>query len=217
MPNQVFVEIADFESFARYVCAFREHPLRVYSHDLKGRKVLSSRRILQNTLLSFYSTAPKSGRYISYKEKGGKEECDVVNSTKALSNYAPIIHLCSLPSKFNFSPKKLDEKFNPIKIEDLGSLARLTYDPELPDEPDVTLFLFPHKGKWIIGYITSVDLEDVLYFFNYVTLDKEPTKPFLKYSLQEVKAPVFTDKFQHGYSYLPVIKLKTGHPIFGLN
>jgi len=38
----------------------------------------------------------------------------------------------------------------------------------------------------------------------------------LKYSLQETKEPIFTDKFQHGYSYLPIIKLKKGHEIFGL-
>ncbi len=102
-------------------------------------------------------------------------------------------------------------------MDDLGSLARLTYDPELPDEPDLTLFMFPQKQKWIAGYITKIDLEDTIYFFNHVKLDDEPSKPFLKYSLQEAKAPVFVDKFQHGYSYLPIIKLKKSHEIFGLH
>ena len=49
-----------------------------------------------------------------------------------------------------------------MHIEDLGSLARLTYDPDSPDEFDLTLFMFPQKTKWIIGYITSLDLEDIL-------------------------------------------------------
>lgn len=217
MLSQIFVETTDFANFARYVCAFREHPLRVYSHDLKGKKVLSSRLVLANTLLSFYASAPKNGRYVSYNVKGGKEEYDVVNSTKTLSNYAPIVHLCSLPSEFNINPKKIQDKFQSIKVEDLGSLARLSYDPELPDEPDLGLFLFPYKTKWVIGHITSIDMEDVVYFFNYVLIDKEPTKSFLQYSLQDVKAPIFTDKFQHGYSYLPIVKLKTSHSIFGLN
>ena len=217
MPSQYFVEVDDFACFARYVCAIRENPLRVYSHNLNGKMVLSSRRILSNSLLSFYTPAPKSGRYVSYSAKGGKEEADIVNSPKAISNYAPIIHLHSLPSTFNINPKKIEDKFNTIQVEDLGSLARLTYDPEMPDELDITLFSFPRKGKWIIGYITSLDLEDVVYFFNHVILDKEPTKPFLQYSLQDTKAPVFTDKFQHGYTYLPIIKLKQGHAIFGLN
>ncbi|MFQ5573853.1 MAG: hypothetical protein ACE5EJ_06340 [Nitrosopumilaceae archaeon] len=217
MPAQYFVEVDDFACFARYVCSFRENPLRVYSHNLNGKMVLSSRRILSKSLLSFYTSTTKSGRYVSYSAKGGKEESGIVNSTKAFSTYAPIVHLNSLPSTFNTHPKKIEDKFKPIQVEDLGSLARLTYDPEAPDEPDLTLFLFPHKQKWIIGYITKIDLEDVVYFFNYVVMKEEPSKPFLRYSLQEAKEPIFTDRFQHGYSYLPIIKLKKEHQIFGLH
>lgn len=216
MPSHFFVEAADFGSFARYVCSLRENPLRVYCHKLNKKQVVSSRRILSKSLFSIYSTDTKNGRYVSYNAKGGREEFDIVNSTKSFAQYAPIINLHSLPSKFVINPKKIDEKFIPVHVEDLGSLARLTYDPELPDEIDLTLFLFPLKTKWIIGYITSMDLEDILHFFNYVELDNEPTKPFLQYSNSDDKTPVFTDKFQHGLSYLPVIKLKEAHPIFGL-
>ncbi|KAG2479174.1 MAG: hypothetical protein NPMRth3_1440002 [Nitrosopumilales archaeon] len=216
MKSQFFVEISDFESFARFVCALRENPLRVYSHDFKGEKVFSSRIVLSNSLLSFYTKAPKLGRYISYSVKGGREECVVANSTKAISKYAPIIHLSSIPKIFVIDPKKISDKFKTIQVEDLGSLARLTYDPEFPEEQDLTLYSFPHKKKWIIGYITELDLEETVHCFNYMSLENEPTKPFLQYSLSEQKTPVFTDKFQHGYSYLPVIKLKSSHPIFGL-
>lgn len=217
LPSQYFVETADFASFTRFVCAFRENPLRVYSHDLNKKKVLSSRKVLANSLFSIYTAAPNSGRYILYNVQNGKESCSVVNSTKSFSQYAPIVHLSALPSTLIINPKKIKDKFTPIKIEDLGSLARLTYDPELPEEPDLTLFMFPRKKKWIIGYITSVNLEDTLYFFNYVTLDNEPAKPFLQYSTNDDKTPIFTDKFEHGLSYLPVVKLKESHPIFGLN
>ena len=216
MPDHIFIELAGFADFARYVCAFRENPLRVYSHNLAKTRVLSSRRVLTNSLLSFYAPSDKKGRYISYTAKGGKEESNVSNSTKALSNYAPIVHLKSLPASFIMNPKTIKDKFKPIEVDDLGSLARVTYDPEMPDEPDVTLFCFPHKKKWIIGYVTSVDLDETIYFFNYVSLDSEPTKPFLQYSSDAAKTPIFTEKFQHGYSYLPVIKLKNSHKIFGL-
>ena len=217
MPSHYFVETADFESFARYVCARRENPLRVYSHNLNQKKVFSSRRVLSNSLFSIYTVSTKTGRYISYNAKSGKEECRVVSSTKSFSQYAPIINLHSLPSTFVLNPKKIEDKFTPIHVEDLDSLARLTYDPELPDESDLTLFMFPKKNKWVIGYVTSLDLEEALYFFNYVILDKEPVKPFLQYSTTDNKTPVFTDKFQHGLTYLPIVKLKDGHPIFGLN
>ena len=216
MPEIHFVETASFSDFARYVCALREYPLRVYSYKLNGKIVLSSRQILSNSLFSFYIPTLKTGKYISYSEEEGKEHFAIINSTKAFAKYAPIIHLVSLPSNFTINPKHIKDKFNPIEVTDLGSLARLSYDPEFPDEPNVTLFLFPHKKKWVIGYITSIDFEDTVYFFNYVKLDKEPTKPFLQYSLQDDKDPVFIDSFRHGFRYLPVIKLKTCHKIFGL-
>ena len=217
MPEIHFVETASFSDFVRYVCAFREYPLRVYSSKLNGKLVLSSRRILSNSLFSFYVPTPKTGKYISYYEEKGKERFSVINSTKAYAKYAPIINLVSIPSNFTINPKRIKDKFIPIEIADLDSLARLTYDPELPDEPDMTLFLFPHKKKWVIGYITSIDFDDVVYFFNYVKLDKEPTKPFLQYSLQNDRDSIFTDSFQHDYRYLPVIKLKRRHKIFGLS
>ena len=212
-----FVEVASLSDFARYVCASRENPLRAYSHKLNGKMILSSRRVLSNSLLSFYVPITKTGRYISYSEKGGKEQSNIVTSTKALTNYAPIINLSNIPSQFTVNPKRIKDKFKPIEVKDLGSLARLTYNPEFPDEPDLALFLFPHKKKWIIGYITTIDFDETLYFFNYVKLEKEPTKSFMQYSMLDNKEPFFTDTFRHGYQYLPIIKLKTHHKIFGLD
>ena len=54
MPEIHFVETASFSDFVRYVCAFREYPLRVYSYKLNGKIVLSSGRIPSNSLFSFY-------------------------------------------------------------------------------------------------------------------------------------------------------------------
>ncbi len=216
MHNQCFIEVADFKNLARYVCAFRENSLRVYLHDLNGCMVFSAELALANTLLSFYTPTTKKGRYVSYELKGGKEHCDVVNSTKTISHYAPIIHLESLPSKIKIKTENLEDQFTPIKTGSLGSLVRIAFSSD-PDVPDLTLFLFEHKKKWIIGQISSIDFDDPVYCFNYVTLDSEPTKPFLRYSSQDGKEPKFTDKFEHGYSYLAVIKLKHSYSIFGLN
>ena len=156
MPSHFFVETADFGSFARFVCALRENPLRVYSHELNKKRVLSSRKVLSKALFSIYTNSPKSGRYVSYNAKGGKEEFSVVSSTKTFAQYAPIVNLSSLPTKIIINPKKVDEKFIAVHIDDLGSLARLTYDPESPDVLEPTLFLFQQKNKmdyWIY-YIT---------------------------------------------------------------
>ncbi len=66
---------------------------------------------------------PKMGRYVSYSVRGGKEETDVVTSTKAIAKYAPIVHLSSIPKIFEINPKKITNKFKLIQVEDLGSLA----------------------------------------------------------------------------------------------
>ncbi|HUT05116.1 MAG TPA: hypothetical protein VMW74_00270 [Nitrosopumilaceae archaeon] len=159
----------------------------------------------------------KFGRYISYKATGGKEFCDVVESTKKISTYAPIIHLESKISALPTETEKISDKFHPIKVKDLGSLARLTYDPEFPDEANLAVYAIPHNNTWLIGYPTSLAMDDVFYQFNYVELDSEPLKPFIKYQGSEGKDPELSDSIEHGFSYLSIIKIKNEHPIFGLD
>jgi hypothetical protein len=217
MQSQCYVELSSFSDLARFVCAFREFPLRVYSHEFNGTRILSSGLTLSNTLLLFHTPMTKFGRYVSYSATGGKEYCDLVESTKNISTYAPIIHLESEITSLPTETEETSDKFHPIRVKDLGSLARLTYDPELPDETNLTLYAFPHNNSWLIGYLTSLQMDEVFYQFNYVELESEPTKPFMKYQGNEGKDPVFTDSFEHGFSYLSVIKIKNEHPIFGLN
>ena len=91
--NECFVELSSFDDLARYACAFREYPKRVYSQEFEGSKILSSSIALANTLLIFYVPMTKFGRYVSYQVTTGKEICDIVESTKNISNYAPIVHM----------------------------------------------------------------------------------------------------------------------------
>ncbi len=146
------MELENFNDLARYACAFREYPFRVFTHEFDGRNVISSGMILANTLVLFYVDLPKSGRYVSYNISSGKEFCDIVYTTKDISTYSPIIHYDSEPSPL---PTKIEyiDKFHPVKVKDLGSLARLTYDPELPDEQKLTLYLVPHFVDFRIHYI----------------------------------------------------------------
>ena len=215
MVFQYFVETGSFLDFARLVCAFREYPLRVYLFKYKGKMIFSSRKILSNSILHFYIGATKDGRYISYNPQNGKELADVVNSATTLTQYAPIVEIDTLPFPIKGS-KRIKDKFKTIKIHGLGGLARLTYNPELPENMEPTLYAFPYKKKWVVGYITIMELDERVYCFNYHELDSEPKLPFIKYSGNEGKPTEFSDKFQHGYHYFPVVKLKKCHPIFGL-
>ncbi|MBT8173612.1 MAG: hypothetical protein KJN83_06105 [Nitrosopumilus sp.] len=213
--NECYVELSSFDDLARYACAFREYPRRVYSQDLDGLKIISSSFALANTLLIFYAPVPKIGSYVSYQVKGDKEICDIVESTKNISHYAPIVHMKSEISPLPVKSKKLSDQFHPIQVKDLGSLARLTYDPEFPDEPNLTLYALQQNESWVIGYITSLDMEQVFYNFNYVKLDSEPSKHFLKYQGNQKKSPEFSNTIEHGFSYFPIIKIKTTPSIFG--
>jgi len=124
--------------------------------------------------------------------------------------------ICQFKNKFEKLPKiKIPDQFHPIQVKDLGSLARLTYDPEFPDEQNLTLYALPHKSSWVVGYITPLEMDEVLYNFNYVELDSEPIKHFIKYQGNQGRDPEFSDSFDHGYSYLPIIKVKNEHSIFG--
>jgi glutaredoxin-related protein len=215
--NECFIELSSFDDLARYACALREYPQRVYSQEFDGSRIISCSLTLANTLLIFYVQMPKSGRYVSYQVTSGKEICDIVESTKDISNYAPIVHMESKISSLSVKSEKISDQFHPIQVKDLGSLARLTYDPELPDEHNLTLYALPHKNSWVMGYITSLEMEEVFYNFNYVELDSEPTKHFVKYQGNRGRDPEFSDNFAHGYSYLPVIKIKNEHSIFGFS
>lgn len=215
--SECFIELFSFDDLARYACAFREYPKRVYSQEFEGSRIISSSLTLANTLLIFYTSISKSGRYVSYQVDSGKEICDIVESTKTNSNYAPIVHMESKISSLPVKSKKISDQFHPIQVKDMGSLARLTYDPEFPDQQNLTLYALPHNKSWVMGYITSLEMDEVYYNFNYVELDSEPTKHFIKYQGNQGQDPEFSNNFDHGYSYLPIVKIKSEHSIFGLS
>ena len=215
MVIQHFIEVESFLDFARYVCAIREFPLRVYAFPYKNKKILATNYFLSNSILCFYSFFPNDGTYLSYKNQGGNENASVVDATKNFSNYAPIIEL-KKPQFPIRTIKRIKDKLKPVLVKELGDLARLTYDPQFPEEYDVTLFCFQLKKKWIIGYITEVDLDDPLYCFNFVELENKPQFPFLRYSDHKGIPNKFSSKFEHGFPYLPIVFLKSNPPVFGL-
>ena len=215
--NEYFIELSSFDDLARYACAFREYPRRIYSQEFEDSRIISSSLPLANTLLIFYTAMHKFGRYVSYQVNGDKEICDIVESTKNISNYAPIVHMESEISPLPIDSENTSDQFHPIQVQDLGSLSRLTYDPEFPDEPNLTLYALQNKKSWVVGYITSLEMDEVYYNFNYVKLDCEPPKHFLKYQGNQGKDPEFSNSIEHGFSYLPIIKIKNTPSVFGFS
>ena len=94
MVIQYFVEVSSFLDFARYTCALREYPLRVYKFTYKNKNIFSSRKLLANSILHFFVVSEKDGRYISYDPLGGKESASIVNEITKTGTYAPIVWEC---------------------------------------------------------------------------------------------------------------------------
>ncbi|NIQ05306.1 MAG: hypothetical protein GWO20_06130, partial [Candidatus Korarchaeota archaeon] len=81
------------------------------------------------------------------------------------------------------------DKYQPIELEDLASLAKLSYGFE---EAPFPLFAYPHEGKWLLGVFMNFNDEGGSYFCH-VVLDRDPGKPFLKYSTSNGTEPKFVE------------------------
>ena len=123
--------------------------------------------------------------------------------------YSPIVRIKSLPSTLRPGNGTLD-RYQPIELEDLSSLAKLTWGFE---EIQFPLFLFPRNDKWLMGIFMNFNDEGHSYFCH-VVLDNQPEKPFLKFSVTNGAEPSFVDgPSEHGYAYAKIIRLKDTHPL----
>ena len=206
-----YIQVSSALEFSRLVCALERAPRVSFLHDHNGKKVLSVQMdILKEKPIVYFTPLERNGHYISYGLKGGKEESGIVDTTSDSSKlYSPIVRIKSLPETLRPGNGTLD-RYQPIELEDLASLAKLTWGFE---EIPFPLFLFPFNEKWLIGVFMNFNEEGTSYFCH-VVLNQDPQKPFLKFSTNNGQAPSFVnDPSEHGYSYIKIIKLKDTHPL----
>ncbi len=206
-----YIQVNSTLEFSRLVCALERAPRVSFLHDHDGRKILSVQMdVLKEKPIVYYTTLESNGHYLCYGLKGGKEESEIVNSTSDSSRlYSPIVRIKSLPKTLRPGNGTMD-RYQPIELEDMFSLAKLTWGF---DEVPFPLFLFPHSEKWLLGVFMNFHEEGTSYFCH-VVLDSDPAKPFLKFSLSNDSEPVFVENpSEHGYSYVKIIKLKETHPL----
>lgn len=206
-----YIQVSSTLEFSRLVCALERAPRVSFLHEHNGMKVLSVQMdVLKEKPIVYYTPLEHNGHYICYGLKGGKEESEIVNTTSDSSKlYSPIVRIKSLPETLRPGNGTLD-RYQPIELEDLSSLAKLTWGF---DEIPFPLFLFPHNEKWLIGVFMNFNEEGTSYFCH-VVLENEPEKPFLKFSTNNVTEPSFVESpSEHGYSYIKIIKLKDTHPL----
>ena len=206
-----YIQVNSTLEFSRLVCALERAPRVSFLHDHGGKKILSVQMdVLKEKPIVYYTPLENNGHYLCYGLKGGKEESEIVNSTADSSKlYSPIVRIKSLPKTLKPGNGTLD-RYQPIELEDMLSLAKLTWGF---DEVPFPLFLFPHSEKWLLGVFMNFHEEGTSYFCH-VVLDSDPAKPFLKFSLSNDSEPAFVENpSEHGYSYVKIIKLKETHPL----
>jgi len=206
-----YVQVNSTLEFSRLVCALERAPRVSFLHDYNGAKILSVQMdILKEKPIVYYTPLENHGHYLCYGLKGGKEESDIVDSTSDASKlYSPIIKIKSLPKTLKPGNGTLD-RYQPIELEDVSSLAKLTWGF---DEVPFPLFLFPHNDKWLLGVFMNFNDEGTSYYCH-VVLNNDPDKPFLKFSSTNATEPTFVENpSEHGFSYIKIIKLRDTHPL----
>ncbi len=206
-----YIEVGSNLEFSRLVCALERTPRVSFLHEHDGKKVLSVQMdLLKEKPIIYFTPVEKLGHYLCYGFKAGREESSVVNSTIDTARlYSPIIKIKSLPASLRSGSGSVD-KYHPIELEDMASLAKLSYGFE--DSP-FPLFSFPFKGKWLMGVFMNFSEEGISYFCH-IVMDEEPKRSFLKFATNNgIQPSIVDDPNEHGYSYIKIIKLKDTHPL----
>lgn len=206
-----YVQVASTLEFSRLVCALERLPRISFLHDHDGTKVLSVQMdLLKEKPVIYFAPVSSHDHYLSYIIRAGREESGLSSSASDSSClYSPIVRIRSLPDSMR-AGNGTDDKYCPIKLEDLASLAKLSYAYE--EEP-LPLFAFEYSGRHLLGLFMSFNEKGSSYFC-YVSLDAPPRKPFLKFTLNNGIDPSFVgNPDEHGYSYTKIIRLKDAHPL----
>ena len=207
-----YIQVRSPLEFTRLVCALERAPRVSFLHEHQGKKVLSVQMdLLKESPVIYYTPVENFSHYLCYGFRSGKEESVMVESTLDASRmYSPIVKIKSLPRSLQPSPENNTAKYQPIELDDLGSIAKLSYGFE---EAPFPLFAFPFKEKWFLGVFLNFN-EDGDSFFCYVVLNEEPVKPFLKHTTTNSSEPILVDNTgEHGYSYIKIVKLRETHPL----
>lgn len=190
-----------------------------FSLRFNKRDVLAAQTDIINgrPVIYYAESDSKDGQYLAYRVSNGVEEVLLASSVdNPTFVYSPILKVEKFPSALARSAR-VEKKsgYTVIKLKDLSSLAKVAAYKTIYDEPPLPLFLFKERGgKVILGTTMSVNDNETVSYFYYVTLAEEPKEPFLRYSSQRVEQPVFSVRLdEHGYVYLKVIRLAADHPL----
>lgn len=206
--------------FARLVCALERFPHASFLHDHGGRRVLSAQvDVLEDVPVIYYAPLGEEEggageNYLSYAARGGREEARMVGSAGDASiAYSPIVRVRSLPASLRPGAGGPGPLYHPVALEDMASLARLSYAFE---ESPFPLFAYPRGEEWLVGMFMTLSESGASYFCHARAGGDGggPSAPFLRFSASTGAAPSFVGTpDEHGYNYAKVIRLRGAHPL----
>src|SRR5439155_172081 len=123
-----YIEVYDLIEFSRLVCALERIPRTSFSFDFDKRNVISVQMdVLKERPVNYYVQTDKTGHYLSYELKAGKENCDIVNTiTNPTYLYSPIVRVKSLPNTLKPETNMdKDVMYESLELEDITSLIKL--------------------------------------------------------------------------------------------
>ena len=122
-----YIQVDSPLEFSRLVCALERVPRVSFLHEHEGKEVLSVQMdLLKEKPIIYYTPINDKDHYLCYEFKSGKEISSVVNSASDTARlYSPIVKIKSLPENLK-GGNGSEEKYHPIELEDLASLAKLS-------------------------------------------------------------------------------------------
>lgn len=213
------MELLNLNNFGRLVCALERTPVPAFSLVLNHQFVFAVQTdFIEGRPVIYFvkSEEMKYGQYMAYRLTGVTEEVSVVDSvTNPSFIYTPIINVDKFPATLT-RKARVNKKsgYISIRLRDLSSLAKVAAYKTIYDEPPLPLLIFKEKSNFVVGSAISLIESDTISYFYYIVLDEEPTNSFLRYSSQKVEQPSFSNRIdEHGYVYLKLIRLASGHPL----
>ncbi|MFY9869611.1 MAG: hypothetical protein WAK17_07830 [Candidatus Nitrosopolaris sp.] len=209
----------DLNNFGRLVCALERTPVPAFSLFLNQQFVYAVQTdIIEGRAVIYFvkSEEMKYGQYMAYRITGMTEEVSVVDSVMNPSFiYTPIINVDKFPPTLTRKARvNKNSGYVSIRLRDLSSLAKVAAYKTIYDESPLPLLIFKDKTNFVVGSAISLIESDTISYFYYVVLDEEPINSFLRYSSQKVEQPSFSNRIdEHGYVYLKLIRLASGHPL----
>lgn len=216
------MELLNLNNFGRLVCALERTPVPAFSLVLNQQFVFAVQTdIIDGRPVIYFvkSEEMKYGQYMAYRITGVTEEVSVVDSVVNPSFiYTPIINVDKFPTMLTRKARvNKNSGYISIRLRDLSSLAKVAAYKTIYDEPPLPLLIFKEKSSFVVGSAISLIESDTISYFYYIILDEEPTNSFLRYSSQKVEQPSFSNRIdEHGYIYLKLIRLASGHPLVKL-